>query len=163
MECPCLLLVDDMSETALASRLRYAYLQSGERLLSGISSRILQMKEKLEIQIQMSKLDKIFGALWEITHSGIMLFVQQNFMFPTTIFRYLCITLMSRDKRKRALTFFMRQPSMIIGQTDGDKSLSEPWIGVTRFELLNTNSPEGHMWVQCRPTKKQVTTSFGYI
>ena len=27
----------------------------------------------------------------------------------------------------------MRQPSMIIG----DKSLSEPWIGVTRFELLN--------------------------
>ena len=39
--------------------------------------------------------------------------------------------------------------------TDGDKSLSEPWIGVTRFELLNNNPPEGHMWVQGRLTKEQ--------
>ena len=26
---------------------------------------------------------------------------------------------------------------------DGDKSLSEPWIGVSRFEFLNKNPPEG--------------------
>ena len=31
---------------------------------------------------------------------------------------------------------------------DGAKSLSEPWIGVTRFEYLNKDPPEGHMWVQ---------------
>ena len=30
--------------------------------------------------------------------------------------------------------------------TEGDKSLSEPWIGVTRFELLNENEPGGHIW-----------------
>ena len=30
---------------------------------------------------------------------------------------------------------------------DEDKSLSKPWIGVTRFELLNKNPPGGHMWV----------------
>ena len=29
---------------------------------------------------------------------------------------------------------------------DEDKSLSEPWIGVTRFELLNKNPPRRHMW-----------------
>ena len=28
---------------------------------------------------------------------------------------------------------------------DGNKSLSEPWIGVTPFKLLHRNSPEGHV------------------
>ena len=41
----------------------------------------------------------------------------------------------------------MRQPSNDDCNADGDKSLSEPWIGVTRFELLNKDPPEGHMWV----------------
>ena len=44
---------------------------------------------------------------------------------------------------------------------DGDKSLSEPWIGVTRSALLNTNPPEGYMWIQSRLTKKHVTTRRG--
>ena len=39
---------------------------------------------------------------------------------------------------------------------DGDKSLSEPWIGVTRFELLMKIPPQGHVWVHGRLTKKQV-------
>ena len=42
---------------------------------------------------------------------------------------------------------------------NGDKSLSEPWIGVTRFALLNKNPPSGYMCVQGRLTKKQVTTN----
>ena len=29
-----------------------------------------------------------------------------------------------------------------------DKSPSEPWMGVTRFALLNNNPPQGCMWVQ---------------
>ena len=41
----------------------------------------------------------------------------------------------------------MGQPSNDYCNTDGDKSLSEPWIGVTRFELLNKDPREGHMWV----------------
>ena len=41
---------------------------------------------------------------------------------------------------------------------DGDKSLSEPWIGVTLFARVNKDPPEGCMWGQWRLTKKQVTT-----
>ena len=37
---------------------------------------------------------------------------------------------------------------------DEDKSLSEPCVGVTRVELLNKNSQEGHMWVQGRTDKE---------
>ena len=47
--------------------------------------------------------------------------------------------------------------------TVGDTSLSEPWIGVTRFELLNKDPPEGQRWVQGRLTKKQVTAGPGLI
>ena len=38
---------------------------------------------------------------------------------------------------------------------DGGEPLSEPWIGLTRFALLNKNPPEGHMWVQGRLARKQ--------
>ena len=48
---------------------------------------------------------------------------------------------------------------MIIWNMAEDKSLSEPWIGVTRFAPLNKNPPDGHMWVQGRLTKKRVTTT----
>ena len=41
---------------------------------------------------------------------------------------------------------------------DGDNSLSEPWIGVTRFVPLNQNIPEGGVWVPGRRTKQEVTT-----
>ena len=46
--------------------------------------------------------------------------------------------------------------------TDGDRSLSELWIGVTRFKLLNKNPPEGHRGFK-RLTKKQATTRPGRI
>ena len=45
----------------------------------------------------------------------------------------------------------------------GDKSLSEPWIGLTRFALRNTNPPDGCMWVQGRLTKDLVTTRPGHM
>ena len=47
--------------------------------------------------------------------------------------------------------------------TNGSMALSEPWIGVTRFELLHTNPPEGNVWGQGRLTKKQVCTRPGHI
>ena len=46
---------------------------------------------------------------------------------------------------------------------DVEKSVSEPWIGVTRFTLLNKNPPEGYTRVQGRLKKKQVTTRPGNI
>ena len=47
--------------------------------------------------------------------------------------------------------------------SDWDKSFSDLWVGVTRFELLNKDPPEGHMWVQGRLSPKQVTKRPEYI
>ena len=44
-----------------------------------------------------------------------LLLLERNSMFQMAIFGYFCVTLVSRDKRKRALMYFMRQSSMIIG------------------------------------------------
>ena len=44
---------------------------------------------------------------------------------------------------------------------DGEKSLCEVWIGVTRFVLLKTNSPLGYVWVYSRLTKQQVARHNG--
>ena len=138
----------------------YRNLQSGRRHHAVNLSKILQKrKKKLEIQIQMSKLDKISEVSWEITCMGIMLLREQNSVFRRAIFS----ALMSRDKRKLAFAYFMRQPSKIFWNIDGDNSLSEPWICVTRFELLNKDPSEGHMWVQGRLTKEEVTARPEYI
>ena len=45
-----------------------------------------------------------------------------------------------RDKQQQAFAFFKRRSSMTIG------TLSEPWISVTRFALLNKNSKAGYTW-----------------
>ena len=64
----------------------------------------------------MLKLDQISGTLWQMTKFGSTLLVLQNFMLQTTIVRYLCIALMSRDQRKKHLcTSCEREPSVIIG------------------------------------------------
>ena len=58
---------------------------------------------------------------------------------------------------KRSIDVLRETASMGFGtwKIDGD---SEHRIGVTRFELPDKNRPEGHMWVQGKLTKKQVTT-----
>ena len=57
------------------------------------------------------------SIMWDYTYTyiGIMLLQWRNFMFLRTIFRYLWIISMFRDKQKQALKFFKRRPSMIIG------------------------------------------------
>ena len=67
-----------------------------------------------------------------------------------SIFRYFWTTLMSRGTKTSIDV--RHEPSMIVGIL----------IGVTRFEWLNKDPPEGHMWVRGRPTKKQVTTRTEY-
>ena len=57
--------------------------------------------------------------------------------------------------RELTLTFFMRQPSTIIGMLMK--------TSLTRFELFNKNPPGGQMWVRGRLTKKQVTARLGNI
>ena len=66
--------------------------------------------------------------------------------------------------KRKPWIYLKRLPSMIIGTWLAiSHSLSEPWIGVTRFALLHTNPPEGYMWFQARLTKNQVTTRPGSI
>ena len=81
-------------------------------------------KEKPKIQIQILKLDKISGVLWEISFFSIMLLPGRN-----------CVL---RDDFPIPLN---RRPSMMTGKLEGDKSKSEPWIGETRLAVLNNNPP----------------------
>ena len=125
-------------------------------------TQFFRRKEKAKIQIQMLKLDKISGALWNITQIGIMLLQERNSLFRRTIFRYFLNYI--DVQRQTHTSIDVRHEATIDGywNTGGDKSLSEPWIGVTRFALLNKNPPEGQTWVQVRLTKKQVTTRLGH-
>ena len=64
------------------------------------------------------------------------------------------ITLMSRDEWKQAFMFFKRRPIDDYWNVHGDKSLSEPWIGLPRLELLNKKSPEEYIGVRGRRRNK---------
>ena len=78
-------------------------------------------------------------------------------MFRRTIFPIPLIYLrVQRDKRKLAFDVPYEATTDDCWNVDGDKSLSESWIGVTRFELLTKNRQEEHLWIQGRLTKKQV-------
>ena len=68
-----------------------------------------------------------------------------------------------RRQRKSSLDLFPDATIDDYWNMDGDTSLSEPWIGVTRIAPLNKNPREGYMWVQGRMTKKQVSTRPGNI
>ena len=94
--------------------------------------------------------------------------------FRRTIFRYFRITFLMTNVRcliyldvlrqtKTSSDVFQEATIDDYWHIDGDKSLSEPWISVTRFALLNKNLPEGYMCVQGRLTKKQVTTRRGTV
>ena len=121
-------------------------------------------EKKPDIQIQMLKLDNITGVVLEITYIGIM-FQERNSMFRKTIFRYFSTTLMSRDKRKTKTSVDVLHEATIddYWNIDGDISLSEPWIKVTRFRIAEQKTPEGIMWLQGRLTNKQVTRRLGNI
>ena len=70
--------------------------------------------------------------------------------------------MMFRDKTQTSIDVLHEATVDDFWNTDGDKSLSEPWVGVTRFELLN-KIQQKDMWVQGRLTKEQVTARPGNI
>ena len=47
---------------------------------------------------------------------------------------------------------------MVQWNIDGERILSEGWIGPTRFPFLNNRSPKGYSWEDGRLTKAQVTS-----
>ena len=70
---------------------RYLPLSTMREATSGANLNNIHQKKrkKPEIQIQMSKLDKISGALWKITYVGIMFSESRNSMFRRTISQYI--------------------------------------------------------------------------
>ena len=96
---------------------RYPPLSAKRRATScnNFKNKLQRKKDMSEIQIQISKLDTISGALFEITWVGIMLLEGRNSVFRRTIFRYLWIILVFGDKESQVLIYFQMQPLMIIG------------------------------------------------
>ena len=138
------------------------------------SSNHLQQKEKPEIPVQILKFDKISGVFWEITHVGIMLLRWRSSRVPKDDIPIPLNYIPEDDcpmfdllgcfeTNKNKLWCIQEATIDDYWHMDGDKSLSEPWISVTRFALLNKNLPEGYMCVQGRLTKKQVTTRRGTV
>ena len=127
-------------------------------------SKILQKKKKKpEMQIQISKLNKISETLWEITCIGIMLLRERNCMFRRTIFRYLWSKFVSKETNENwhcrsswgyyqwLLECWWRQVTVwTLDRCD-------------KIRIVNTKPPGGHMWVRGRLTKKQVTARPGNI
>ena len=145
----------------------YQCVQSEERPRARISATFFSRNKEPEIQIQMSKLDKIHGASWEITYIGIMLLRERNSMFPRTNFRYLWLAFIdvhrnrethwrtSCGKRKWFLEKLMEL--MEISHCLNSGSVRQGSRCSTKIDQ------EGHMWVQGRLTKKQVTIRHGHI
>ena len=52
---------------------------------------------------------------------------------------------MFRDNQKQAFDVLQEATIGDCWNMDGDQSLPEPWIGVTRFALLKNNPPEGRI------------------
>ena len=109
------------------------------------------------------KFNQISEVLREITYVGIMLLPGRNSLvlkddFPIPLN---CIAV---QRQTKTTTCVLHDAAIDdYWNTDGDTSLSEPFIGVTRFELLNRNPPAGPMWAQGSLTKKQVTTIPGHM
>ena len=91
-----------------------------------------------------------------------MFLQRRNSVCHRSIFRYLRVTLDVQGQTKTSIDLLQETTIGDYWNIDGDKSLSDAWIGVPRFEVLNKDPPEGHVWVQGRLTKKQVTARPGH-
>ena len=78
----------------------------------------------------------------------------QTRCFKGQVFRYLNYIDVQRQTKTSTDVFHLATIDDY-RNIDGDKQVPEPWIGVTRFALLNKIPLEGRMWVQGRLTKKQ--------
>ena len=107
----------------------------------GISEQLIHQtkKKKPQIQIQMSKLDKISGVIWEITFHGIMILQGRNSMFRWTIVKNI-FTMWSFRDIKTSLDVLQQATIGDYWNIDGDKSLSEPWIGVDKCRIAQQRS-----------------------
>ena len=103
-------------------------------------------KGEPEGQVQISKSDQISGVHLEITYLGIMRLQGRNSLFRRTIFRFFGILLPFSDKQEQALDVLQKAASDGYRNMGDVKSLSEPWIGVTRFALFNSNLPKWKEW-----------------
>ena len=103
-----------------------------------LKKHLQKKKEKPEIQVQIFQLDKISG---KITFFRMLLLLGRNSMFRLTI----SDTFEVHDVQRQTKTCLDVLQRVIIGDywnMDGDRSLCEPWIGMTPFALLDRISPK---------------------
>ena len=100
--------------------------------------------------------------MWEITYIGTILLPKTKLCVPKDDFPIFVNYMDVQRQTKTSLDVLHVATIDDFWNMDGEKSLSELEIGVTRFALLNENPPEGHAWVKCRLTKKQVTSRVGH-
>ena len=142
------------------SRFQRVVYKEGGDLKQEFKKNLQKKKETPEIQVQILKFNEMdYNGRLHVSESCCS---KDETLFRKLIFRYLSITLMAR-KTKTSLDVLQEATIDDYWNMDGDKSLSEPWIGVTRFALLNKNPPERYIWVLGRLTKKQVTARLGFF
>ena len=110
------------------------------------------IKNQSEIQMQMSKLDRTSGRygrrhVWNHVHR------ERKFVDG----RFFEIIDIHRETKVRIDGLYETFIDDYWNIT-GDKSLSKPCIETTRFEVLDTTSSQGLLWVQPRLSRKQVST-----
>ena len=91
-------------------------------------------------------------------------YIQRNHVVPTKLFApkdEFPILLNCIDVQRHKKRAFHEATIDDCWNTHGKKSLSDLWIGVTRFALLNKYPPEGCTWAQGTLTQRQVTTRPG--
>ena len=116
--------------------------QHGERLQARILTTLQKRNKKPEVQVQMLKLDNISEVFVEITNYRVMLLRERNNLFRWTVFPYLLSCIDVQRQKTTSIDVLLEATIDEYWNIDGEKSLPEPWIDVTRFELLTKNPPE---------------------
>ena len=116
--------------------------QHGERLEARIFTTLEKKNKKPEVQVQMLKLDNISEVFVGITYYRVMLLRERNNLFRWTVFPYLLSCIDVQRQKKTSIDVLLEATIDEYWNIDGEKSLPEPWIDVTRFELLTKKPPE---------------------
>ena len=83
----------------------------------------------------------------------VKLYVPREKSFPTPL-KYIDVT----RTKDTSLDVMLEKNIDDYWTVDGDRELSDAWIGFTRFTILNDEPPDGYTWSGCRLTRKQTTS-----
>ena len=134
-----------------------------------ISRKWVTLREKIT-ENNLTRLTKMWNkqhsisrASPKITFTGFMSFKGKSCLRQQATSQVSSETLTLTGKLIQAWMPYNRKSIDNYWNVDDGPLLSDPWIGVTRFTVLNKRPLYGHMWVGNRLTKKKVTSRPGNI